>query len=267
MWPKVHRGAAVVLLALVPCGRMDAGVLRDFENDVTKKDASEESSRPHDRDGDHRGETHDRSDWDGLWGGLTDNIVTVVPWIVVGGGIYSWERVTAVDTNDVNPRRPNEPLIPFFRAEVSALAVSGDIEARTGRVEAGYGPVAVEVDLLSFEEGATGDELEIRRICGLYRMSFGRQIEVDLGIGSLTLEGENKTSELAYTVPVLVYPADWWGIEFRPAWAEFEGSTLEDYDLGLFLNWKGISFKAGYRWLQSDHEDLSGPYLGLAYRY
>jgi hypothetical protein len=158
-------------------------------------------------------------------------------------------------------------VIPFIRLDTGYQVSSGDVEAPSARVQGGFGPAAIEYELIRFKEGKTGDRLDFRRICGLYRMSFGRNVEIDLGLGSLTLEGAAKTTEMVYTIPILIYPTDRWGVEFRPAWAHFEGSTLEDYDLGVYLNWKGGSLKAGYRWLMSDNQDLSGPYVGLVLRY
>ena len=266
MWTRIGRGMAVMLLAIILREPVYGGELRDFEKDVTNKDSSKESPRPSDKDrDDHTGSNYGSGE-EGIWGSLYGNVVAVIPLAIIGGGVHSWQRVAPGGDKEVEPRRPNEPLIPFVRGDTSYLAMNGDIKALNGRVEAGYGPFAIEYDLLNFEE-KTGDELEVRRFCGLYRMSFGKQVEVDLGIGSMTLEGAGKTSEVVYTTPVLIYPTDRWGIEFRPAWAQFEGSTLEDYDLGVFLNWKGASLKAGYRWLRSDNEDLRGPYLGLVFRY
>jgi hypothetical protein len=158
-------------------------------------------------------------------------------------------------------------VIPFIRLDTGYQVSSRDVEAPSARVQGGFGPAAIEYELIRFKEGKTGDRLDFRRICGLYRMSFGRNVEIDLGLGSLTLEGAAKTTEMVYTIPILIYPTDRWGVEFRPAWAHFEGSTLEDYDLGVYLNWKGGSLKAGYRWLMSDNQDLSGPYVGLVLRY
>lgn len=264
MRESAGRALAVIIAAVIPWAQVSGGELRDFEDDVTQED----QHGPSDGHG-----SRDRHEWGyfgpsgaSYWDEPSDNWVLIVPIVAIAGGVHSWQGVAQTDGTDVEPRRPNEPLIPFFRGDISMLPMSGDIDAWDGRVEAGYGPFAVEYDLLSLEE-ENGDELEVRRVCGLYRMSFGKHLEVDLGIGSLTLEGAAKDSEIAYTTPILVYPTSRWGIEFRPAWARFEGSTLQDYDLGIFVNWRGASLKAGYRWLRSDNEDLRGPYVGLVYRY
>jgi hypothetical protein len=263
----------MVLLAMLLCGPGFGGTLKDFEQDVTQKDPSKEPPKPSNKDrGHHDGKgSYSGSDKDGPLGeGLDElcgNIWIIVPMAIVAGGVHSWDRVTAPIGGEVDRRRPNEPVIPFIRMDTSYLVSSGGVEAPSARVQAGFGPAAIEYELIRFKEDKTGDRLDIRRVYGLYRMSFGRNVEIDLGIGSLTLEGAAKTTEMVYTVPILIYPTDRWGVEFRPAWAQFEGSTLKDYDLGVFLNWKGGSLKAGYRWLMTDNQDLSGPYIGMAFRY
>jgi len=255
MRERTGRALAMLIVALAAWAQVSGGELRDLERDVTQEDHSGPAHGHGDRD-------HDEWDYFGpsgasYWDGSSDNWVLIVPIAMIAGGVHSWQSVAHTVGTDVEPRRPNEPLIPFFRGDVSYLPMSGDIDAWDARVEAGYGPFAVEYDLLSLEED-TGDELEVRRVCALYRMSFGKRVEVDLGIGSMTLEGADRHSEMAFTTPVLVWPTDRWGIEFRPAWARFEGSTLQDYDLGFFVNWRGVGLKAGYRWLRSDNEDIRG---------
>lgn len=93
-------------------------------------------------------------------------------------------------------------------------------------------------------------------------MSFGPYVETDLGFGSLTLQGDDTTSSFLFSVPVLIHPDKHWGLEFRPAWSD----RVSDYDLAALLTWRYASVKAGYRWVNSPHASLNGPYIGLSLR-
>jgi hypothetical protein len=260
------RSAAAICVVLWACLRAGAGPLRDFENDLTGSDSSKHSSH-HDSDSDRSAASDSEPAWLGAGGG--GDWLGVIPAIIIGGGAYSWQRVCPGDANaaEVERRRPNEPVIPFLRLEGAYEIAEDDIDAFDTRVQAGFGPFAMEYGLTRFKEDASGDRLDFERICGLYRMSFGRCLEIDLGIGQLGLEGAGTTRETIYTTPILIYPKDWWGVEFRPAWAKFSGATLQDYDLGLCLNWRGAGLKVGYRWMLGDLKELSGAYIGAVYRY
>jgi hypothetical protein len=258
-----HLKALVLFLTLWLCGQGFAGKLDNFEQDVTQKDSSDNGGHP-----DSKGSSDgDEGPFESFFGEIGGDIMTNIAMGIVEGGVYSWERVTAPKGGKVVRRKPSEPLIPFFRLDTSYQVCRGDIEAPSARVQAGFGPAAIEYELIHFKEDRTGDRMDLSRVCGLYRMSFEKTVEIDMGVGGLTLEGDSRRTAMVFTLPILIYPKERWGVEFRPAWADFEGSTLEDYDLGVFLNWKAGSLKAGYRWLISNHEDLSGPYIGMAFRY
>jgi hypothetical protein len=268
--PRLVRAAIAAFV--LACAQAYAGPLRDFERDVTHDGSSKGSSSSSDHDRDHGPDPqyYAAPDQCGASDPWCDQWLGIIPAILIGGGACSWLRVhpqADVNTAEIEPRKPGEPVIPFLRLDGAYVGVDQTIDALDGRVQVGYGPAAVDYGLTRFKEDPSGDRLDLQKICGLYRMSFGSHVEVDLGMGGVTLKGAARTSEVVYTVPVLVYPADWWGVEFRPAWARFEGATLQDYDLGLYLNWKGASLKVGYRWLLGRAQELSGAYVGVVYRY
>ena len=180
------------------------------------------------------------------------------------GGVCSWERVAGEESVDVDlaPRAAGEPLIPFARIDVSGQAVESDVSALDVRAEGGYGPVGIHYNLTRFREDDPADEMDLTRVFALYRMSFGSRVEADLGLGSLTLDGEDTTTRLACSLAVLVCPNEHWGMEFRPAWA----NGVSDYDLAVMWTWPYASLKAGYRWIDSPDESLDGPYVGLSLR-
>ena len=63
-----------------------------------------------------------------------------------------------------------------------------------------------------------------------------------------------------------VNPADWLGLEFRPAWYRPQERTIGDYDLSASLGWRYIDLRCGYRWLwmQGEGTLLDGPYAGVS---
>jgi hypothetical protein len=156
-----------------------------------------------------------------------------------------------------------EPQIPFVRLDFSFQDVESDVYAYDYRVEGGYGPLGLQFDQTHYRETIPGDELNLIRLYGLYRMSFGSNVEMDLGFGALTIDGDDYDSRFSFTTPILIYPSDHVGIELRPAWA----ANVSDYDVGLLATWRYSSIKVGYRWVKSPDESLNGPYVGLSVHY
>jgi hypothetical protein len=156
-----------------------------------------------------------------------------------------------------------EALIPFARFDLSYQDVESDVDAWDYRLEGGYGPVGLQCNLTHYSEETPEDDLDMLRFYGMYRMSFGTIVEVDLGLGALTIDGNGRDTRFSLTVPVRIYPTDWLGIEIRPAWAD----NVTDCDIALLLTAPYVSLKAGYRWVSSPTESLNGPYAGLAVHF
>lgn len=181
------------------------------------------------------------------------------------GGACSWERVTdgAASGAEPAPRRLGDPLIPFARFDLAYQYVESDVEALDVRAEAGFGPFGAHLDYTRYWEQAPADRLDLVRVLGLFRMSFGSTVEADLGCGVLTLNGDQPDSRFLLSLPVLIHPSPYWGVEFRPAWA----ARVSDYDLAALLTWRCASLKLGYRWVDSPNESLDGPYAGFSVRW
>jgi hypothetical protein len=96
------------------------------------------------------------------------------------------ERINAAAPFDADlpSRQLGEPLIPFVRADIGYQWVDADTGATDVRAEAGYGPLAAHYNFTRYHERTPDDRLDLVRILGLYRMSLGSQVEVDLGLGS-----------------------------------------------------------------------------------
>jgi hypothetical protein len=190
--------------------------------------------------------------------------------MISNGSSASQERVRPDRGHDIaeglKSREPGEALIPFFRLDANYQDVESDVYAFDWRIEGGYGPLGIQFRQTDYREENPPDNLRVRQIHGLGRLSFGNRIEIDLGLGASFIEGNNKYSGISLTIPILIYPKEFIGFEFRPSWASINEYSINDYDLGILLNRRYVSLRIGYRWVQSANESLNGLYGGLSFR-
>ena len=90
--------------------------------------------------------------------------------------------------------------------------------------------------------------------------------EVGLGAGTAQQIANEESSSWALTMPVKLYPTDWFGVEFRPAWYRWNDRVIGDYDLSASLGWQFVQLRGGYRWLwmQGQGHFFNGPYAGVS---
>ena len=250
---------SLVILACFLCLSQPgfSGELSDFEHDATR---NEDNSRS--ENGDHEHHEHH-----GFWYSFFDALFDTV---IVGGGEMSWHRVKGTPyqyAEFLKPRQSGEALIPFFRTDGEYQNVIGDISAYSLRAEGGYGSWGIQARNTRYKEKNPADKLDYFQIYGLYRMSFGNHVEMDLGLGSSTLKGKGRNSGISFTMPVLIHPNKLIGFELRPSWTDINGSGVSDWDFGMDLNYRYTAVRIGYRWVHSRHEELSGPYVGISFRF
>lgn len=239
-------------------GKLDA-----FEKDAAS-DGPQEHRSDHGSKSKHHDKNHRRDSDDSFSLVLWDMFMDGIRFAVVNGGECSWERISEYRDSEwtVEMRHPGEPLLPYARLDVVRQTVASDITATDLRAEAGYGPFAIHMDWTDFREAQPEGNLDIMRALALYRMSFSSRVEIDVGCGALTLNGEESATKFAFALPILIHPNKHWGLEFRPTWAD----RITDYDLAVMLTWHYASLKAGYRWLHTPNESLDGPYVGISVR-
>jgi hypothetical protein len=239
---------------------MAQGKLDAFESDARSRDVRRSENR------EHHGSSRKHEDpfgdclSDACAGVLSDCFEIALLY----GGACSWERAAHAEPSDseIVPRELGEPLIPFARVDLAYQNVASDVDAADVRAEGGFGPVGIQGRFTRYWEQTPETILDLGAVFGAYRMSFGAHVEADLGLGVLTMNGEDTTARFSVALPVLVHPGKHWGVEFRPAWA----SGVSDYDFALLLSCPYTSVKLGYRWLASQHESLDGPYVGVSLR-
>lgn len=157
------------------------------------------------------------------------------------------------------PRNFGDPLIPFARIDTRFQYISSEVNAIDLRLEIGAGPLAFNYHQTQYNEEHPIDRLDVTRIYGSYRMSFSQFLTIDLGLGELRLEGNERRSYFYTTTPILLHVHKF-GLEFRPSWT----SNVEEYDIAVLGNLPFFSAKLGYRWLLSNNDMLSGPYIGVS---
>ncbi len=263
----------LVLVVLLICyaSTTMAGELDQFEAEATKPAEDSTSRKPTSKqdkqlDDDNNGERDTSDD-------ISDVIVEMIAefafYGVVYGGVSSWERVQpSGQANETQtPRQFGDPAIPFARIDVNYQSVSSDIDAQDSRVELGFGPLGVQYRKTEYDEDNPDDSLTIEQWHGLYRMSLGDYLEIDLGYGRFTLEGNATSRGSSFTLPVLFRPTENIGIEWRPTWSSINGSDISDHDLGIHFRYQIAALRVGYRWLEAGEADLDGPYIGLAMHF
>ncbi len=163
--------------------------------------------------------------------------------------------------------RYNPVLRPSLRLDAGYQNAKSDVRALDFRAEGGYDFLAAQGRFTYYNEQDPADEMWLNYLHGLLRMSLGNQFVVGAGAGAIILDGNDRNSGFSLTAPVLFYPQDSLGFEFRPVWSWIRDSAIHDYDAGLVLGSKHTAFRAGYRWVYTDGESLEGPYLGLTVRF
>jgi len=181
------------------------------------------------------------------------------------------DQVFSDDELDGFDHQVGTPGMPFLRVDYRWQYLSRDLEANDFLLEAGYRYVALYGRVTQYES-ASSEQLDIGQYYGMVRYGgtdefyFPGSFQVAAGIGGYSIRGDQSQSGPALTVPVMVYPSDWFGFEFRPAWASINNKTVSDYDVSRNVGHKFTRLCLGYRWFWVQHEGgwLDGPYAGLS---
>ncbi len=246
-------------------GPAAAGKLSDFEKSVDDGGKSERVRTDSGRERAPRSRDDYSPDFGDLLG---DELVEFLCGAVIGGIVYggtaSMERVRGGDSQ-FDARQSGEALIPHLALDVNYLAIEGDVTAWDFRGEAGFGAIACAARRTRYEEGQ--ERLDTTELLGLYRMSAGAFLEVDIGCGALRVSGEEIETGFAFTLPVRLHPTDYIGVEYRPLWSSIEETRITSHELSLLCGWRYAGLRVGYRWLSTAGETLNGPEVGLALRW
>ena len=244
------------------------GQLDDFEaTGKSKNSRSSESLRPHYSHGydSYRHDSYDNFLWlffSPLYNGRYDDSIR---YDSEHGGTNEWDLIV---------HSPGAPVLPYVRADYNWQYLNSNLVADDVRLEAGYKCLAFHGRRTRYAEKNPTDDSDINQFYGVIRVG-GEDVdesdrtnwgEVGIGIGGMQQIGNSEFSSWALTVPLKIYPAEWIGVEFHPAWYRPQDRVIGDYDLSVSLGWRFVQFRGGYRWLwvQGVGHKLNGPYAGLS---
>ena len=162
--------------------------------------------------------------------------------------------------------------LPYARVDYNWQYVDSDIAAHDVRAEVGYKALAFHGRSTMYEDGSDGFRIDINQFYGVLRLSGALpkgvpgEYEFGIGLGGMQFKEDENHSSGAFTIPIKYYPADWFGIEFRPAWYKPVERTIGDYDLSACVGLRHVQLRVGYRWLwlSGEGDYNSGPYAGLS---
>jgi len=277
----------VLFLCFALFGNSIAGKLGDFEESVAKP-------APPSRSGEklHYSDEYDDSEFFGevvigVIAGLGYGVYRGIRWVV-----YDWwaeadaEPALVVDsTNDVDyaayeytddeldgfNHKIGTPGTPYLRFDYRWQYLDSDVDANDYLLEAGYKYLALYGRVTQYE-GAADEHLDIEQYYGMVRFGgtdefyFSGSFQIGGGIGWYSIEGDETQEGPALTIPMILYPSEWCGFEFRPAWAYINDKTVGDYDVSFSLGQQFTHLRLGYRWFWVQHEGhwLDGPYAGIS---
>jgi len=237
-----------------------AGKLDDFEKDAAKEQQNQERHKDPGNDDEN------------TLGEMLGNIF--LRGLYCGGQASVWRAECSHQEEGIDCRKIGEPLLPILEADICYQWLPSHITAIDGRAEVGYGPFGFSYRGTRFREtelaaaeGSSTDTMNLQELHALYRISGTNAFEVDLGLGMLTLEGNETHSGLCFTMPMKIHPTNWLGFHLVPTVSSIGGSALYDMDFSVLLSKGFISLRSGYRWLSTEHELLKGPYSGFSVHF
>ncbi len=233
-----------------------AGELDDFEGAATAADTI----------GSHSASGGGGSGWTGF-------LVEAGYFMFIYGGATSIARMRpeAVEgeaqTEGPPLKNRGEPVIPYLRLDAFYQDTDTAVQAIDGRIEVGWGPIGLQYRHTRYDEDRPDDTLDVSQWHVLYRMSFSRYFEVDMGFGSLTLSGNQKHSAFSFTLPIQIRTPWGVGAEFRPSWSTINDNSVDDYTLSAGYGIRFVSASLGYRWFKAGGMSLDGPFIGASFYF
>ncbi len=179
------------------------------------------------------------------------------------------ESVENID--EAASHRLGTAAMPYARIDCRWQYLDSDTDARDLLVESGYKYLAFYGRFTRYEDRAAKERLDVDQYYGLIRIGDDWEgwglgsAQIGLGAGAYIIRGNREQSGPALTLPVVAYPADWFGVEFRPAWTRINDRTIGDYDISASTGYRFFQVRAGYRWcwVQGEGHWLNGPYAGI----
>ena len=247
----------VIVLSVSP--PVFAGKLNDFEEDVVKEQEEQKPPKHHEDDDDKE---------PGFFASLFRGIARGIVGALCGSDDADREPGASDHGKpEFNGQPDNAALLPWFRLDAGYQPVASEVRAFDARAELGLYRLGLQGRFTYYHETDPADDLRLIQLHGLWHLPVSQQVQIGLGAGAVMLGGEEWNSGFSLTSPILIYPKEFLGVEFRPSWSWIHGNPISDYDLGVVLSHSHVGLRLGYRWVKSAHESLDGPYFGVSVRF
>lgn len=162
------------------------------------------------------------------------------------------------------------PLAPLLRLDAAYQMIPPDIDAISGRVEAGRGPLAAAYERIVFRERDPRDRLFGWRAEALWRLIPGEGFRLDGAAGFMGFRREEDHSGACAGLSIGYYPRRAVGYEADLRWGSIGDATASDLRGRLYLSprsWRGLALRPGYRALRTGDATLHGPELTVSYTW
>lgn len=229
---------------------LKAEKLDAFEKSVT---APQKQSEPRDSDG----TGYQLGDW--FFKPLFEALFEL-PVIIAREGILGAEDHALVRDN-------GDPLVPKVRLDLAYQYLESDLAAAAYTIELGYAWGGAEFRQTRYMEQNPDDKLDFLQLHALFRPMVSEKLQCDVALGPVWLIGDETTLGWSFGLPFRYWFHENAGVEFRPMWSSFDGTSVSDYDLSLSFRYDYIALRLGYRWVSSPQETLDGAYIGITFRY
>lgn len=158
-----------------------------------------------------------------------------------------------------------ERAIPFARLDISRGLINSDITANDLNLELGFSLFSLNHRQSKLKESTPSDELTLKQTMFNFRPSFTEKLQLNLGFGYYSLQGESKLRSSAYKLGLGYYNGNRQGMggEYQFIDTLRGDLTLTESDWSLHYGFPFAGVKVGYRKINSAGQSLSGPYAGM----
>ncbi|MDH5694684.1 MAG: hypothetical protein OEZ47_16430 [Gammaproteobacteria bacterium] len=267
-------GVLLFFLVLIAT-QVKAGVLDDFEKDSTtssRSDRSESTDSSRNQCRTVRCEK-EKSLASQFFGWLFGDVI--VGGLIKGTGqiLTNGTKVTLNKTSKhskmrgISVREAGSPLLPTAKLSGNWQSVFPDLEGRDLELELGYSLVGLHVRKTRFLEHSPEDSLSLVFNHVMYRLSFGNNFTLGLGVGQSRLSGNEQNSGTSITLPYVWHFGKNIYLDAWNSFTSFNDVPVTDLDYSLMYSKNGLSASLGYRSVSNPVSSLSGPYVGLSFIY
>lgn len=260
----------------------NSGTLDDFETDATK-DRSSQQSNGSVKQTDN---TEDNDDCDSIAECIIDGMLRIFFDALFSGlssidsaedsqntvtyPTPSYVSENEQDTEGFNSREDSEYINRSLRPKhtvqlgISALQANDGVNAYAYHFTINDNrSLELMFHRTVFREKDPADEMSLSNVTLGMRLPIAHSLDLGAGVGLYTLSGNQSTNGLSFHLPINFYLNKKTDVQLWPTLINFNGTSVLDFDAALNWRYKYTGLRLGVRSLNSPHEKLSGPYIGI----